>query len=88
VGPISYLERLRQLREELLRASDPAQRQELLEHMLFLVEAQSRARGMEASAGHSQSTAALDPQPSVIASPAAEGTSPAPSSETEPEDPA
>lgn len=88
MGPISYLERLRQLREELLRASDPAQRQELLEHMLFLVEAQARARGMEASAGDSQSAAALDPQPPVIASPAAEGTSPAASSETKPEDPA
>jgi hypothetical protein len=88
VGPISYLERLRQLREELLRASDPAQREELLEHMLFLVEAQSRARRAEAAANESQSHSALKRQPPASASPATGDASPASNGGTNPEDPA
>ena len=71
-----------------MRTSDPAKREELLEHMLFLVEAQSRARRAEATANDSQGHSALEPQPRASASPATEDASPAPNGETNPEDPA
>lgn len=44
---IPYIERLRQLRLELLRERDLENRQEILDRMLFVLEAQIRARKLE-----------------------------------------
>jgi hypothetical protein len=44
---IPYLERLRQLRLELFRERDLEKREEILDRMLFVLEAQIRARKLE-----------------------------------------
>lgn len=46
---IPYLERVRQLRLELFQERDLEKRQELLDRMLFLLEAQARARRQDQS---------------------------------------
>lgn len=71
-----------------MRASDPAQREELLERMLFLVEAEARILGAEGAAGESRSASLWEPQPPAIASPTTEGPSPTPNRETKPKNPA
>lgn len=86
--PVSFIDRLRQLRDDLLQTTDPSQREEILERMLFLVYAQAKSRAAQLAGPELQSAAALEPRTPAIGSPdAADTASAAPNGKTTPEDP-
>lgn len=57
---ISYVERLRDLQKHLSLEHDPVRRQEILDRMLFLIEAQSRDRRIAEETGQAVTSPHLE----------------------------